>query len=90
MADEERGDEEVLTEDDHLRNFFKEMIAVDHSMEPLREHQKALKANYVENKWLTRPQMSMVLRAYRAYKSELDLEELDEMLQMVKREIRRS
>jgi len=87
MADEQRGDEEVLTEDDHLKNYFKEMVAVDLAMEPLREHQKALKANYVENKWLSREQMSMVLKAYRAHKNDLDLEALGDMVDMVKREI---
>ena len=89
MSDEQRGDEEVLSEEDHLKNFFKEMVTIDRTIEPLREHMIALKANYVENKWLSRDQMSMVLKAYRAHKTDLDLEALQNMVDMVQKEINR-
>jgi|AntAceMinimDraft_6_1070360.scaffolds.fasta_scaffold26536_2 hypothetical protein len=89
MSNEEQETPE-LSEEEHLRNYFKAMVAIDNAMEPLKEHMKALKANYVENHWLSRDKMSMILKAYRAHKSELDLEELGEMMDLIKREINRS
>jgi len=87
MTDEKRGDEENLTEEDHVMNFFKSMVLNDMAMEPYRDHAKALRANYVDNQWLTRSQMTMILKAYRAHKSELDLEDFNAMFDMVKKNI---
>lgn len=84
---EQRGDEEVLSEDDHIRNYFRALVELDRAMEPLRESGKALRANYVENGWLEREQMSMILRAYRANKNQLDMEMFNDMVDMVKREM---
>lgn len=87
MTEEKRGDEENLTEEDHIKNFFQAMVLNDQAMEPYRDHAKALRANYADNGWLSRPQMSMILKAYRAHKGELDLEEFTDMFDMVKRNI---
>lgn len=87
MSDEKRGDEEQLTEEDHIRNYFEAMVKIDRAMEPLREHAKALRQNYAENEWLTRPQMSMILKAYRANKNQFDLDLFNDMMSMVKRQL---
>lgn len=86
MTEESRTQDEY-TEEEHLEKFFKEFVTVDRAMEPLKEHLIALKANYVENKWLSRDQMSMVLKGYRAAKDDLDLEQLGEMMDMVKKQL---
>lgn len=87
MSDEQRGDEEVLSEEDHLRNYLEAMVKIDRAMEPLREHGQALRKNYVENGWLTRAQMSMLLKAYRANKNQLDIESFNEMNEFVNRHL---
>lgn len=88
MSDEQRGDEEVLTEEDHIRNYFRAMVEIDRAMEPLRETAKALRQNYAENEWLTRKQMSHILKAYRAHGSEsFDIDQFNDMVDMVKREL---
>lgn len=89
MSNETRGDEEGKTKEDHIESYFREMVSNDLAMEPFRDHAKALKQNYEDNEWLTRAEMSMILKAYRAHKSDLDVEDLQEKIEMVKRNIDR-
>ena len=91
MSDEENKSEEkekVLTHEDHMFNYFREMVKVDLAMEPLREHGKAMRENYVENEWLSRAEMSLMLKAYRANKNEkFDIDDFDQAIDFVKENI---
>lgn len=89
MTDEKRGDEEELTVEDHMRNYFKAFVEIDRAMEPFKEHKKALKQNYVDNKWLTREQMSLILRAYRDNENELDFKDYEDAFNLVKRTLKK-
>ena len=50
-------------------------------MEPYKEQKRDLKAEYVENGWLTKDEISLTVKAYRLVKN--NLEDLDELLDMV-------
>lgn len=77
--DNVRGDEEVLSKKDHIVNYAKALDAVESEMEPFREHKRALKESYIENGWLSKEELSMVLRVYRANKNQLDIEQFNDI-----------
>ena len=45
-------------------------------MEPFKEQKRALKANYIENGWMTREEISLAVKAMRLIKDNTDLEQL--------------
>jgi hypothetical protein len=52
-------------------------------MKPYREQKAELRKSYVENKWLTKDEIKMALKAYRLQKDQTDIEQLTEMIDML-------
>jgi hypothetical protein len=77
--------EENLTKEDHVQNYVKALDQTLRAMEPFREHLKDLKKSYVENEWLSRSEMSAVLKAYRALKNDEDLGEIQHYVDVIKK-----
>lgn len=77
--------DEVLTKEELIARYAKALDEVDRAMEPFREHRKELKQSYLENGWLTKDEMSMVLKAYRLMKKEEDLGEIQHYIDMIKK-----
>lgn len=80
-------EEEVLTKEELITRYAKALDEVDRAMEPFREHKKELKQSYIENGWLTKEEMSMILKAYRLMKKEEDLGEIQHYVDLLKRNI---
>ena len=68
----ENQEDEVLTKEELIVRYAKALDEVDRAMEPFREHKKELKQSYIENGWLTKDEMSMILKAYRMMKKEFE------------------
>ena len=83
----ENQEEEVLTKEELITRYAKALDEVDRAMEPFREHKKELKQSYIENGWLTKEEMSMILKAYRLMKKEEDLGEIQHYVDLLKRNI---
>lgn len=79
--------DEVLTKEELIARYAKALDEVDRAMEPFREHKKELKTSYLENGWLTKDEMSMILKAYRMMKKEEDLGELQHYIDLIKRNV---
>jgi hypothetical protein len=69
---------------EYIVNYIKALKAVEDEMEPFKEHKRDLKANYIENNWLTREEISMAVKAYRLMKTEVDFDELMEYYDKLK------
>jgi DNA-directed RNA polymerase subunit F len=78
-------EEEVLTKEELIVRYAKSLDEVDRAMEPFREHRKELKQSYLENGWLTKDEMSMILKAYRMMKKEEDLGAIQHYVDMMKK-----
>ena len=78
-------EDEVLTKEELIVRYAKALDEVDRAMEPFREHKKELKSSYLENGWLTKDEMSMILKAYRMMKKEEDLGEIQHYMDMMKK-----
>jgi len=81
------GTEEDLTKDDYVINFIKAFAALEYAMEPFKESKRDLRASYKENKFLTGDEMRQAVRAYRAIQNDIDLDDLQAMHELLKREI---
>ena len=79
----ENQEDEVLTKEQLIVRYAKALDEVDRAMEPFREHKKELKASYLENGWLTKDEMSMILKAYRMMKKEEDLGEIQHYVDLI-------
>ena len=66
---------------EHQADYLQSLQALEEAMEPYKEQKRELKANYVENGWLTKEEISLTVKAYRLVKN--NLEDLDELLDMV-------
>lgn len=77
--------EEVVTKEQHIQNYAKALDQTLKAMEPFREHLKDLKRSYVENEWLSREEMSVVLKAYRSLKKDEDLGEIQHYVDILKK-----
>ena len=84
MSDTNQQDE-VLTKEELIVRYAKSLDELDRAMEPFREHKKELKASYLENGWLTKDEMSVILKAYRMMKKEEDLGEIQHYVDMMKK-----
>ena len=62
--------------EEKILNYVKSLTAIEEAMEPFKEQKRALKANYVENGWLSREEISMAVKALRLIKDNTDLEQL--------------
>jgi hypothetical protein len=83
----ETQQDEVLTKEELIARYAKALDEVDRAMEPFREHKKELKQSYLENGWLTKDEMSMVLKAYRMMRSEEDLGEIQHYIDMIRKNV---
>jgi hypothetical protein len=70
------NDGHVDEKEQRIGDYIQSLAAVEDAMEPFKEQKRALKANYVENGWLSKEEISMAVKAYRLVKDDTDIEQL--------------
>ena len=76
--------EEEKSKEQHMGDYIASMKALEEAMEPYKEQKRELKANYLENGWLTKEDISLTVKAYRLLKDDVDLNELIDIYQALK------
>ena len=79
----EKADDAKTTEE-HMADYIESMRALEEEMEPFKEQKRELKANYVENGWLTKSEISLAVKAYRLAKDDTDMSALIDMVEALK------
>ena len=74
--------------EEKILNYVKSLSAVEEAMEPFKEQKRALKANYIENGWLSRDEISMAVKAMRLIKDNIDPEQLMDFYATVNKTIK--
>jgi len=77
----------VEQKEGYITEYIKMMVSLEDAMEPYKESKRDLKANYVENGWLTKEEISMAVKAYRLMKSDTDIEQLLDFVEHVKKTV---
>ncbi|QDP51322.1 MAG: hypothetical protein GOVbin630_20 [Prokaryotic dsDNA virus sp.] len=78
------SDEE--TKENYIINYLKSMVALEEAMEPYKEQKKELRAEYVENGWLSKDDIWAAVKAFRLYKQAADLDELNDMFDLIEKQ----
>ena len=73
----EEGD--YKTTEDHMVDYIESLQALEEAMEPFKEQKRELRKEYEENKWLSKEEMRMAIKAYRLLKNDTDLSALIDM-----------
>jgi hypothetical protein len=70
------NDGTVDEKEGRIGDYIQSLAAVEDAMEPFKEQKRALKANYVENGWLSKEEISLAVKAFRLVKDDTDIEQL--------------
>ncbi len=73
--------------ENYVENFIKSFAAVEHEMQPYKEHKRDLRKEYADNGWLTREEMRLAIRAYRMLKTDEDLTKFNEIFKHVSKSV---
>ena len=73
----------TITKENRITDYVKSLAAIEEAMEPYKEQKRSLKANYVENGWLEKEEISVAVKAYRLMKSDVDIEQLIDFYERV-------
>ena len=79
----EKADDSKTTEE-HMADYIESLRVLEEEMEPFKEQKRELKANYVENGWLTKQDISLAVKAYRLAKDDTDMSALIDMVEALK------
>lgn len=82
IMEEKLADEK--SKEEHMADYLESMKALEDAMEPYKEQKRELKAEYVEEGWLTKQDISLAVKAYRLAKSDTDMSELIDMVQSLR------
>ena len=70
------NDGNIDEKEQRIGDYIQSLAAVEEAMEPFKEQKRALKANYVENGWLSKEEISLAVKAFRLVKDDTDIEQL--------------
>lgn len=76
--------DDAKTKEEHMADYLESMKAIEDAMEPYKDQKRDLKANYVENGWLTKQDISLAVKAYRLAKDDTDMSALIDMVESLK------
>lgn len=80
-----RKKEDLLSKEEHVKNYIKSFAAIEEAIEPFKDQKRDLRSSYDENRWLSKEEQRMAVKAYRLMKSETDFEQLTEYFNKLKR-----
>ena len=55
--------------------YIQSIAAIEDSMRPYREQRKDLRRNFVENRWLTKEEISLATKAFRMWEQQVDFDD---------------
>lgn len=56
--------------------YIQSIAAIEECMKPYREQRKDLRRSFVENRWLSREEASLAVKAYRMWEQQIDFDDL--------------
>jgi hypothetical protein len=65
--------------------FIRSLRAIEDAIEPYAEQKRELRKEYKEEGWLTGDEISMTVKAYRMMKSDIDMDELVDTYNSIRR-----
>ena len=79
-------EEEAVSKDQYVIDYLKSLIALEEAMEPYKEQKRELRAEYIENDWLTKDDIWSAVKAFRLYKATADMDDLNDMFELIEKQ----
>jgi hypothetical protein len=77
--------ENEKSKEEYIVNYLKSMIALEEAIEPYKEQKKELRAEFIENGWLTKEDIWSAVKALRMYQKSADLDAVNEMFDIIEK-----
>ena len=61
--------------------YIQSVAAIEDCMKPYREQRKELRRNFMDNRWLSKEEISLALKAFRLWENQVDFDNLAEVYQ---------
>ena len=81
----EEEEEVVLSKEEHIKNYLKDLVETEAAMEPFKEHKRDVRKSYIDNEWLTQDEIWAAVKAYRMVTADRDIDSLVEAYEQVKK-----
>jgi len=78
-------EEEVSEKERRIGNYIRSLKTLEDAMEPYKEQKRDLRKSYKEQGWLTADEQRMATKAYRLLKDDVDLEQLMDFYDTIKK-----
>ena len=78
-------EEVVLSKEEHIKNYLKDLVETEEAMEPFKEHKRDMRKSYIEEGYLTKDEIWAAVKAYRMVKGDKDIDALVEAYDQVKK-----
>ena len=75
---------EVKSKEERMKDFVKALNTIEECIQPYKDQRTDLKKNYIENGWLEKEDMRLIVKAMRLVKDETDMEKLLEVYENLK------
>jgi len=82
---QDENTENEKSKEEYIVNYLKSMIALEEAIEPYKEQKKELRAEFIENGWLTKEDIWSAVKALRMYQKSADLDAVNEMFDIIEK-----
>ena len=66
-----------------MAEYIQSIAAIEDCMRPYREQRKELRRNFLENRWLSKDDISMAMKAFRMWEQQVDLDNFTKVFEAV-------
>ena len=49
----------ILSKEEHVKNYLKDLVATEEAMEPFKEHKRDIRKSYIDEGYLTKEEISI-------------------------------
>tara|TARA_R110000824_G_scaffold65554_1_gene170661 strand:- start:2267 stop:2536 length:270 start_codon:yes stop_codon:yes gene_type:complete len=66
-----------------LAEYIQSIAAIEDCMRPYRDQRKDLRRNFMENRWLSKDEISLATKAYRMWEQQIDFDNFSKIFEAV-------
>tara|TARA_R100000234_G_scaffold98554_1_gene67089 strand:+ start:1380 stop:1649 length:270 start_codon:yes stop_codon:yes gene_type:complete len=66
-----------------MAEYIQSMAAIEDCMRPYREQRKELRRNFMENRWLSKDEISLAMKAFRMWEQQIDFDNFTKIFEAV-------
>jgi hypothetical protein len=76
---------DVKSTEERMKDFIKSLNTIEECIQPYKDQRKDLKKEYIDNGWIEKDQMKLLIKALRLIKDETDMDQLLEVYENLKK-----